>query len=91
MVVDAANIKQRMEASSELQATHVEVEDISGGCGSSFSILVVSAAFEGVRLLERHRMLHAVLGDDMDTIHAVKLKCFTPAKYAEHTCGRTEE
>lgn len=28
--------------------THLEIEDISGGCGSSFNLLIVSDAFEGI-------------------------------------------
>lgn len=91
-MVEADGIRQRMKDSSVLQPSIVEVVDISGGCGSSFNIIVVSAAFEGVRLLERHRMLHNVLGDDMNAIHAVKLNCFTPTEHAVKvaTDGRAE-
>ena len=32
-----------------------EVKDVSGGCGSSFEVLVVSSQFEGKPLLQRHR------------------------------------
>ncbi len=44
---------------TNLQATDVVVLDISGGCGQSYEVAVVSAEFEGKRLLERHRMVRA--------------------------------
>ncbi|KAG2300705.1 hypothetical protein Bca52824_037177 [Brassica carinata] len=53
--------KEQVEASltSKLKPIHLEVNDISGGCGSSFEVEVVSEQFEGKRLLERHRMVNA--------------------------------
>ena len=36
-------------------ATHVEVEDISGGCGSMYRVMVVSPEFEGLALVKQHR------------------------------------
>ena len=38
-----------------LGATHVEVTDTSGGCGGAFEAIIVSEAFEGKKLLARHR------------------------------------
>jgi stress-induced morphogen len=38
-----------------LQPTHVDIADTSGGCGQSFNVLIVSDAFEGKSLLQRHR------------------------------------
>lgn len=40
-----------------LEATDVTVIDNSGGCGTAFDVAVVSAQFEGKRLLERHRLV----------------------------------
>jgi len=51
-----------------------EVIDISGGCGSSFEVEVVSEQFEGKRLLERHRMVNAALEEEMKEIHALSIK-----------------
>ncbi|OQS06064.1 hypothetical protein THRCLA_20450 [Thraustotheca clavata] len=38
-----------------LNATYVQVEDDSDGCGSKFSVIVVSSLFEGMGLLQRQR------------------------------------
>jgi stress-induced morphogen len=80
MGVDAAELQSRLESTAALSPATVSVADISGGCGASFAVSVVSPAFEGVRALERHRMLHAALGDDLAAIHALKLTCRTPAQ-----------
>ncbi|CAF2353970.1 unnamed protein product [Brassica napus] len=68
--------KEQVEASltSKLKPIHLEVNDISGGCGSSFEVEVVSEQFEGKRLLERHRMVNAALEEEMKEIHALSIK-----------------
>ncbi|KEH20887.1 BolA family transcriptional regulator [Medicago truncatula] len=59
-----------------------EVTDISGGCGSSFAVEIVSEQFEGKRLLERHRMVNAALEEEMKEIHALSVKkAVTPEQW----------
>lgn len=48
-----------------------------------FRLLITSASFEGKRLPARHRMVHALLKDEMSReggIHALQLKTLTPAE-----------
>ena len=59
------------------QSPLITVEDISGGCGSSFNVMVVSDLFEGVSPLDRQRLVHTGLGDLMKTIHALTIKTMT--------------
>jgi acid stress-induced BolA-like protein IbaG/YrbA len=62
-----------------LDCQHVEVR----GDGTHFEALVVSAAFEGKRTLERQRMVYAALGDRMrEEIHALSMQTRTPTEYA---------
>lgn len=63
---------------SNFESTHQEVIDISGGCGSSYEVWIVSDKFEGKGLLARHRMVNAVLGTSiLSSIHALVLvSCF---------------
>ena len=66
----------------------LEIEDEShkhvGHAGAStglghFKVEIVSKAFAGKNLLERHRMVYAALGEAMQTdIHAVSVKAKTP-------------
>lgn len=60
-----------------LPESHVEVVDTRGS-GDHFEILVVSDKFEGVPLLDRHRMIHSALGSQLGgPIHAVEIKAYT--------------
>jgi BolA protein len=46
-----------------------------------FALRIVSAQFEGLPLLARHRRVYEALGDLMLTdIHALSLKALTPAE-----------
>lgn len=52
------------------------------GDGSHFQALIVSDAFEGKRLIARHQLVYAALGDRMRAeIHALSMKTLTPAEY----------
>ncbi len=49
--------------------------------GGHFDALIVSAAFEDKRLLQRHRMVYAALGEMMDLeIHAFSMRCKVPGE-----------
>jgi acid stress-induced BolA-like protein IbaG/YrbA len=47
--------------------------------------VVVSAHFEGLRLIGRHQKVYATLGNKMhnDEVHALSMKTFTPAEWAK--------
>ena len=57
------------------------IEDISGGCGTSFSTVIVSDKFTGKPLLQRHRMVNSALEDEMKSIHALTMKTLTPEQW----------
>lgn len=46
-----------------------------------FRAVIVSAAFEGKRLLNQHQAVYAALGDTMGKIHALALHTYTPAEW----------
>ena len=58
-----------------------EVKDTSGGCGQSFEVVIVSAQFEGKRLLERHRVVHQCIAQELEAIHAFTQKTHTPKEW----------
>lgn len=58
---------------------HIQVE----GDGHHFEAVIVCADFEGKRLIARHQMVYAALGDRMKAeIHALSMKTLTPAEWA---------
>ncbi|KAJ9148615.1 hypothetical protein NKR23_g4818 [Pleurostoma richardsiae] len=64
-----------------LKAVHVEVTDMSGGCGQAFTTLIVSPEFAGKNSLKRHRLVNAALKDEIAAIHAWTAKCQTPEEF----------
>ena len=64
--------------SAGLECTHLEVD----GDGRHFTALIVSPAFAGKRLIQRHQIVYAALGDRMrEEIHALSMKTLTPDEY----------
>ena len=60
--------------------SQAKVRDLTGG-GDHFELLLVSSAFEGKGLVERHRMVYAALGPAVgNEIHALALKTLTPGE-----------
>ncbi|KAL4743649.1 bola protein [Aspergillus similis] len=67
----------------QLQAQHVEIEDLSGGCGQAFQAVIVSPQFEKKTMLARHRLVNSVLKAEIAAIHAWTPKCYTPEQWAQ--------
>lgn len=53
------------------------------GDGRHFEAEIVSAAFEGKSLIERHRMVMATVHDQIasDELHALSIKAYTPEQW----------
>lgn len=60
-----------------LQPDMVQVEDMSGGCGQAFAVIIVLDAFQGKNKLARHRLVNAALKQEIESIHAFTQKGFT--------------
>ena len=66
---------------SGLPCEHLSLE----GDGRHWYATIVSAAFEGQRLVGRQRLVYATLGNRMatDEVHALSMKTYTPAEWAQ--------
>lgn len=81
-----ARIRQTLELAfnpSSLEITddsHLHAGHAGARSGKGhFTVNIVSAEFEGKKLVERHRMVYAALDDIMQTdIHALSIKAATP-------------
>ena len=62
-----------------LPCEHVEVS----GDGRHWSAVIVSSAFEGLRLIARHKKVYDTLGVRIktDEVHALSMKTHTPAEW----------
>jgi stress-induced morphogen len=57
-----------------------------------FAAVVVSPAFEGDSLVDQHQRVYDAVGDHMtQSVHALEIKTYTPAAYAEHGDGSLDE
>ncbi|PTU18163.1 hypothetical protein P175DRAFT_0504065 [Aspergillus ochraceoroseus IBT 24754] len=77
--VTADLLKSKLTA--QLEAQHVEIEDLSGGCGQAFQAIIVSPQFEKKTMLARHRLVNSALKAEIAAIHAWTPKCYTPEQW----------
>jgi acid stress-induced BolA-like protein IbaG/YrbA len=70
-------VKQYISAG--LDCLYIEVE---GEDRTHFVATIVSPSFEGKRLIQRHQLVYATLGERMrEEIHALSMKTLTPAEW----------
>lgn len=66
-----------------LPDAQVQVQDLTG-TRDHYQVLVVSAQFEGKRLVQQHQMVYGTLHQEMssEAIHALTMKTYTPEQWA---------
>jgi acid stress-induced BolA-like protein IbaG/YrbA len=65
-----------------LRCEHLDVQ----GDGHHFEAVIVSNAFTDQRLIARHQLVYAALGDRMRAeIHALSMKTLTPEEWARQS------
>ena len=82
-VEDQIKLKIEKALVPELLEVENESHKHSGGSDTShFRLVVVSPAFEGLRLIARHRKINTLLADELaNEVHALALHTFTPAEW----------
>ena len=77
--------QQLIERLAELQPSHLDVVNESSGHGgyylgkeSHFKVVIVSDTFAGLRLVQRHQKIYAIVGDLLSPgkIHALAIHAF---------------
>ncbi|KAK1050721.1 hypothetical protein LTR74_016974 [Friedmanniomyces endolithicus] len=71
----------------KLEASHVDIQDLSGGCGQMFEAIIVSPQFMKKTTLARHRLVNGALKEEIAAIHAWTPKCFTPEEWEKRKAG----
>ena len=63
-----------------IACSHIQVE----GDGQHFFATIVSPEFAGKRLVQRHQLVYAAMGDRMKAeVHALSIKAFTPEEFEQ--------
>ena len=74
----------------ELSPSHLEVVNESAGHGgyfpgkeSHFKVIILSNAFDGLRLVQRHQKIYSVVGDllSAEKIHALAIHAFISSEW----------
>ncbi len=66
---------------TRLHASHVHIEDVSGGCGNAYEVVIVSDQFQGKNKLARNRLVFGALKEEIAEIHAFTQKDYTPEEW----------
>jgi stress-induced morphogen len=90
MAVSQSDTPSKADAMSsilttQLEPSHLEIEDVSGGCGAFFRVLIVSDKFTGKSTLARHRLVQGFLKEDIQNMHGLTLVTMTPTQYEQST------
>ncbi|BGP40229.1 hypothetical protein JCM10449v2_004187 [Rhodotorula kratochvilovae] len=65
-------LKDKLE--QELKGAKVQVQDVSGGCGSFYAISVEHESFKGLSTIKQHRLVNELLKDEIKGMHGLQLK-----------------
>ncbi|MGL5006936.1 MAG: transcriptional regulator BolA [Plesiomonas sp.] len=77
--LNAAFVPAYLQVTNESHQHNVPI-----GSESHFKVVIVCAAFEGQRLLARHRAVNTVLADELaHSIHALALHTYTVEEWAD--------
>jgi len=79
--ITPTTLSETLKSSPDLNASHVDIQDISGGCGASFAALIVSDAFVGKSALQRHRLVNGILKKEIAAVHAWTPRCLTAEQW----------
>ncbi|OBZ71783.1 putative bolA-like protein C4B3.11c [Grifola frondosa] len=55
------------------------VQDVSGGCGTFYHIVISSESFKGLTMVKQHRLVNDTLKKEIEGIHGLQLKTTTPS------------
>lgn len=84
------SVQQAIEAklSDGLRPRHLEVvnesdrHNVPAGSESHFKVVLVSEAFEGKSLVAQHRMVYALLSEELEGgVHALALHTYSPSSW----------
>lgn len=61
-----------------LKATNIQVNDVSGGCGAMYEILIESTEFKGKPIVKQHMMVTQSLKAEIKDMHGVRIHTQVP-------------
>lgn len=71
------NIKTKLKSTFP-KAKSIEIEDISGGCGSMYEIHIESEDFSSMRTVAQHKLVTDALKDEVKKLHGLRIFTTVP-------------
>ncbi|KAI0829386.1 bola-like protein [Trametes gibbosa] len=62
----------------KFKPSELHVEDVSGGCGTFYQIIIASDEFKGLPLVKQQRLVNQTLKEEIQGIHGLQLKTIAP-------------
>ncbi|KAL5508085.1 hypothetical protein ACEPAH_5703 [Sanghuangporus vaninii] len=53
--------------------SRLQVQDVSGGCGTFYAITIASKAFADLPMVQQHRLVNKTLKEDIEGIHGLQV------------------
>ncbi|KAF8165062.1 bola protein, partial [Crassisporium funariophilum] len=54
--------------------SQLQVQDVSGGCGTFYAITIASQAFQGLPIVKQHRLVTETLKSEIEGIHGLQVR-----------------
>ncbi|PFH52612.1 hypothetical protein AMATHDRAFT_139795 [Amanita thiersii Skay4041] len=58
--------------------SQLQVQDVSGGCGTFYAIVIASEAFTGLSTVKQHRLVTETLKSEIEGIHGLQVRYVHP-------------
>lgn len=70
------------------KARHIDVVDISGGCGAMYTVYVETSEFRNMRTVRQHQMVNDVLlAEIKNNMHGLRIQTAVPPPSDEEVAG----
>jgi stress-induced morphogen len=54
-------------------ATDIQVVDVSGGCGSMYEVFIEASEFQGLRIVQQHKLVTEALKEEIKAMHGLRI------------------
>ncbi|KAJ7638532.1 bola-like protein [Roridomyces roridus] len=54
--------------------SQLEIQDVSGGCGTFFAITIASEVFKGIPMVKQHKLVTQTIKEEIEGIHGLQIK-----------------
>lgn len=76
-------IKEKLDVHHMTLENESHMHNVPAGSESHFKLVLVSDAFDGKRLVQRHQLVYGVLQEEMTKIHALAMHLYSIEEWSE--------